>query len=150
MSSIGGDRAYRDLAPQARRGLQLALFGALLVGGAMFCAPWLGPRATWSEDDAQGYADAASRFHDLQHTSSHTKPGADQKQHKGHAHDSNNGDSTTEQQLAAAKHEYEQRRHNLESALNRGQTAESVMRWSGIALAMVGLIQFLRYREAGA
>lgn len=157
MTDNSDDRGFSDLALSARRGLQLGLVGALLVVASLFCARLIGPQTTWSEDDAIAYSQAASRFHDLKHTASHSAASHQHgdhlhsdHSHSDHSHGPTHATGADQKQLAAAKQDYEERRLKLQTALDRGNTTATILRCSGIALALVGLIQFLRHREADA
>lgn len=93
-------------------------------------------KAVWSTEQAKENADAAASLHEMTHVAGHSDISNDSDQKKQQMKD----------QLAQAKQRFNDSRSSLDRARAVRQTTASVLRWSGIFLAGVGIIRFLAIR----
>lgn len=128
---------------QARKLCLVGLIAGVLLVALSLLVPWLrGPRAVWTEEQAQQHARSAAKLHALSHRRAKAEaarqagkslpPGPHEHVHAEHE------EAPTELQLQQARAEFESTKAALDRAKTSGRTAAAVLRGLGIACVLCG------------
>ncbi len=119
--------------------LTVASYVASGVGIALmllnFLFPFLFPdRGAWSDVQAREYAAAAAELHRATHE-------------VGHAHDAGADAADGQAELAAAQQQWDAQEKSLNGAMAGRHVVRSIIKWTGIILAVLGIAAgvFLRF-----
>jgi len=113
-------------------------FVCLVLGGAwglMFDGS-----SAWTEDKGQRWSEVKNRLHNLSFVVN--APPGSVKMHGGPDM------ATLKQEYDGLRKENEELKVQFESAYNRPRTTSSVLKWTGISLAAVGIVGYLLVKES--
>jgi hypothetical protein len=106
---------------------QLGIAGGTILLLASFVVPEQSlSQSAWTAEQAQRYQQSALRVHELAHEAGHSAE-------KGDA-------ANIERELAAAQENFGEVQAELDSATERPRRFKAILRWSGIAIALVGIV----------
>jgi hypothetical protein len=111
-------------------GLLLTIIGSLLVGLSFLWPVLFPPASRWTTEQAEEHSKAGALLHKLA-LGGHTEP-------KGNAH-GKPMPRASKDELDAARQRWEESKKALDSAKSAGHNTAAWLRWSGAALAAIGM-----------
>ena len=115
----------------------IAIGFALLIAGTMWSTLFSGA-STWTEEKAVRAAEVKARLNNLGPIVNSTRPSMHRGQDIG----------TLKAEFDALLLEEQQLNADFESAADRPKTTSKILRWSGIGLAVVGLIGWYAAKQS--
>lgn len=114
----------------------LILAGIVLLGVSYAWKLIVRQDVVWSSEQALENAEAASSLHEMTHIAAHSDIGRDSPEKKQEVLD----------ELTKAQRRFDSSRSQLNRARNVRQTTAQVLRWTGISIAVIGIIRYLAIR----
>lgn len=110
--------------------------GLILLGVSYAWNLIVPQEAVWSSEQALENADASAGLHEMTHIAAHSDISKDADAKKQQVKD----------ELAAAQQRFETSRSDLDRARDVRQTTAQVLRWTGISIAVIGVMRYLAIR----
>ena len=110
------------------------VFGGILLLGATMWSHWIDPRNYWTEEDAQARAEWGEKGHMLAH-------------HAEHVHTDQQKKSIQAEREEIQTH-LDQAEQNFQNAKNRYEWPSRLMRYSGMACLVLGILGYYVTRSA--
>ena len=115
-----------------RLAIFMLVIGILLISISHLWTGMSSMASRWTEQDAQETTAATMRLHQLMHQQGHR-----------HHHHQENEPSVDSPDLEDARRQFERQQEKLDKAQAQGKSVVLLVRWSGVALAVVGTIAFV-------
>jgi hypothetical protein len=112
----------------------IMVVGGLLLLGALVWPCSKNPQDYWTEADAQERTEAGLQYHAMTHRHAHAQ--------------TEQQEQVAEEKLEAARARYKETDHTFQDAQDRYRRPAALMRWSGIACLVVGMLGYYLLRAA--
>jgi hypothetical protein len=121
----------------ARLAIVCIVLGLILLGVSFAWPRLIKDDQVWSDDQAHELSQAAASLHHMTHEAAEAqlKKTSDAERARWDA------------ELKAAQDRYEKSRSQLDRAKRVRNTAAAVMRWSGVALLLIGIIRYVALKS---
>jgi hypothetical protein len=113
------------------------VLGLILLAGSLVWPRLIRDDRVWSEDQAREHSQAAASLHHMTHAAAEAqlKKTSDADR------------ARWDEELKAAQDRWQKSRSELDQAKRVRNTAAVVMRWSGVAVLLVGVLRYIALRS---